>query len=357
LFLEGRDFWDDGRFVDAERKFREALAKYPRAEQADKTAFYFITCLIKLGRIDEARAEIQHFNRNYPQSDWKADVEETRIRLGGIPGTPFGPVYRIRAIQPMTIHPAPVPPPPPPHPGRATVNGNPLIAQEVFRVIINTDANYAINVARERLKANPSDPAIVSNFIMIAESGSPQALPFFVSVASEGPTPNMQTQARFWMGRLNNAEDAVGKAFIALTSAKTLPVVVNVLNQSNPGERNNVLKQVVQHPSQEKVIALEKVFKATTVQPFRSQILESAATVPELAALQFLTDVAKNETEYSVRLTAIQALGARKDGVRVLGDIMRTLPSEPAPLPGSTKKEEKVEPVRAQPAPRTRNTN
>jgi hypothetical protein len=53
----------------------------------------------------------------------------------------------------------------------------------------------------------------------------------------------------------------VGKAFIALTSDRSLPVFVEVLNQSNPGERNNVLRQVVQHPSLEKVVALEKVFQ------------------------------------------------------------------------------------------------
>jgi len=207
------------------------------------------------------------------------------------------------------------------------------LEQEVFRNSILVNANIAITQARERLKANPSDPVIVSNFSTIAGSGSPQAFPFFVTIANDAPIPNTQTQARFWIGRLNNAEDSVGKAFIALTSDRSLPVFVEVLNQSNPGERNNVLRQVVQHPSLEKVVALEKVFNATTVQPFRSQILESAATIPESAARDFITDVAKNEPEYTVRLSAIQALVARKDvDARVLTDIIRTLPL-PSPAP------------------------
>jgi hypothetical protein len=317
LFVEGRDLWEDGRFADAEKKFRDALTRYPRAEQSDRTSFYLITTLIKLERIDEARAEIQGFNRNYPRSTWRSDVDEKRMTIG-MPGVLFG-TYRLH----LTIPAVPVPP----QPLGFGFMPNAGVEQEVFRVIIQADPNKAILLAKDRLKANPSDPAIVSNFSVIAGSGSPQAFPFFVFVASDGPVPNTQTQARFWIGRLNNAEDAVGKAFVALTADRNLPVVVDVLSQSNPAERSNVLRQVVQYPSLEKVNALEKVYKATTVQPFRSQIVESAGTIPESAAREFLTDVAMYETEYPVRLTAIHALATRKDvDVKLLGDIMKTLP-------------------------------
>jgi len=100
LFREGRDFLDDGKYADAEKRFREALSKYPRAEQADRTSFYLIATLIKLGRTDEASAEVLSFNRKFPQSTWKTDVEEKRITLG-LPAAPFGPVYRIHAIPQM----------------------------------------------------------------------------------------------------------------------------------------------------------------------------------------------------------------------------------------------------------------
>jgi hypothetical protein len=349
LFVEGRDLWDGGKFADAEKKFREALTRYPRAEQSDRTSFYLITTLIKLERIDEARAEIQAFNRNYPQSPWRSDVEEKRITLG-MPGGPFG-AYRVRSLPvPVNVNALPVPPQPagfrgPPNAG---------IDFEVFRVIIQADVNKAILLAKDRLKENPSDPAVVSNFSLIAGSGSPQAFPFFVFVASDGPVPNTQTQARFWIGRLNNAEDAVGKAFVALTAPRTLSIFVEVLNQSNPTERSNVLRQVVQYPSPEKLPALERVFKATNVQPFRSQIVESAATIPESAAREFLADVAMSESEYPVRLTAIHALGTRKDvDVKLLGDIMKTLPSTPT-VPPRAKKD--LDGIRGQ-ASRNANSN
>ena len=68
LFLEGRDFLDAGKLAEAERKFHEALMKYPHADQSDGTAFYRISTLIKLGRPGEALAEIEQFNRNFKQS-------------------------------------------------------------------------------------------------------------------------------------------------------------------------------------------------------------------------------------------------------------------------------------------------
>ncbi len=42
MFMEGRDLFDDGKFVEAEKKFRDALAKYPKADKADQTAYYRI---------------------------------------------------------------------------------------------------------------------------------------------------------------------------------------------------------------------------------------------------------------------------------------------------------------------------
>jgi TolA-binding protein len=83
LFLEGVNFFDEGKFVDAEKKFREAVTKYPDAEGSDRTSFYLLSALIKLGRTGEARSEILNFNQTYPQSKWKADVEEKRLHLDG----------------------------------------------------------------------------------------------------------------------------------------------------------------------------------------------------------------------------------------------------------------------------------
>src|SRR5262245_46080933 len=88
LFNEGEKFHRDGNFVEAEKKFREALRRFPKADQSDRTAYYLIDTLEKLRRVQEARTEIENFRRNYPQSRWLDDINENTWELGGLPRAP-----------------------------------------------------------------------------------------------------------------------------------------------------------------------------------------------------------------------------------------------------------------------------
>jgi tetratricopeptide (TPR) repeat protein len=326
LFLEGCDLWDDGKFVDAERKFRDALNRYPKAEQSDRTSYYLITTLIQLGRADEARAEILNFYKLYPQSTWRSDVEEKRLMLSEPSRTAFRgyqaahgfplPTARYRIVMPPNSFPVNV-----------HIVSSPSLEQEQLRIIVQSDANKGIAVARERLKVNPSDPVVISNFGTIAVSGSPQAFPFFVVVAGRGPSPHTRDQARFWIGRLKNDNDAVGKGLVEIVKEKDgVPIVAEVFSHINPAATLNVLNQIIQVPSVEKLDALEKIYKSATVQPVRSQIVQSAGSMPEPAARDFLTEVAKTEHDVSIRLAAIHTLSMRPDvDVKTLEDILKTL--------------------------------
>src|SRR6516165_1028829 len=82
LWNEGNELFNDGNFSDAEKKFREALTKYPKTDQADRSAYYLILTLEKLRRYSEERTEIESFHRNYPGSRWREDVDEKSLALG-----------------------------------------------------------------------------------------------------------------------------------------------------------------------------------------------------------------------------------------------------------------------------------
>jgi hypothetical protein len=213
---------------------------------------------------------------------------------------------------------------------------NPALEQEYLRNVVQTDPDQGIEMARARLKANPSDPVVISTFVNIAYSGSPQAFPFFVTAGSV-PNPNTRNQAVYWIGRLNNEKDAVGKGLVEMVKVReAIPVVANVLSRDMNVTRI-VLNQVVQHPTTEKLYALERVFNNTAARPLRLEILESAGSMPDVAAREFLTGVAKNERELSVRLLAVHTLAMRTDvDLTTLEEIMNTLANtmSPPPAPG-----------------------
>ena len=322
LFAEGRDLWDEGKFVDAERKFREALTKYPKAEQSDRTAYYLITTLVTLGRTAEARSEIDNFNRNYPQSRWKSDVEEKRLALNGLPSVAWGR-YQLglrghnmggspRAITAEVVRGPKVPSSPP----GLTILTNPNVSldQEVLRLIIEMDFPEGIRLSRERLKGNPSDPAVIANFSTIGSGNPSQALPFLLTVAGDAhSSPHTRTQAVFMVRRRVMKEE------------ESVPVVADTLSRLSDVERRNALDQIIQ--SQVETAMLEKIYKASSNAQVRMQIVESAGSVPDASTVPFLSEVARSEKELGVRRIAIQSLARRPNvDVKTWEGILKTLP-------------------------------
>jgi len=363
LFIEGRDLQDDGKLADAEKKFREALTKYPKSDGADRTAYYLISALVKLGRASDARKEIDNFRKNYPQSTWKSDVDEKNLALGGIRiTTPLGnglgvgvgigqgnglsieplralegqlDLVRARGSNVFAVG-----------PNVRTfdyqLSGNASLASEALRMIIEKDAERGIEMSKDRLKVDPSDPAVVANFTSIANSGSAQAVPFFVTVSGSNGSPNVRTQALFWMSRLaTDKKDEVTKALMnMLTNAKdkeTETAIVNAIVRFNTVERQAVIDGIAQGTSPDRVALLEKLYRSSANNSLRTQIVHALAQVPDAKALAVLTDAAQNDKDLGVRRNAIQAIGGRKDtDVKTLENILKSLPPT-SPTPAAVK--------------------
>jgi tetratricopeptide (TPR) repeat protein len=323
LFSEGRNFWDEGRLDDAEKKFREALTKYPKAEQSDRTAFYLITTLVQLGRNAEARREIDIFNRKYPQSSWKSDVEEKRLALNGLPSVAWGrsqlgfrgnnmggPQRGVTAE--VVAHNVQVSPP-----GFAIhMNPNVSLDQEVLRLIIEMDFPEGIRLSRERLKGNPSDPAVIANFSTIGSGNPSQALPFLLTVAGDAQSsPHTRTQAVFVVRRRVMKEE------------ESVPVVADTLSRFSDVERRNAVDQMVQTRKVEGTAVLQKIYNASSNAAVRMQIVESVGSAPDVSTVPFLSEVARNEKELGVRRIAIQSLARLPNvDVKTWEGILKTLP-------------------------------
>jgi hypothetical protein len=365
LFIEGRDLQDDGKFADAEKKFREALTKYPKADQSDRTAYYLIATLVRLGRAADARNEIDTFRKNYPQSTWKSDVDEKALTLGATANTPFGYYVRSPFGTEPNLH---IVSPGETHllsnglntwqPGVTTWNttgspfvlhiGSSTLESELLRLILEKDAERGIEVARERLKTDPADPAVISNLGTIANSSSAQALPFLMGlVTSSTSNPNAKSQALFWATRRTGDKDQMAKALMDMLSGpngkETETVVADVLNRVSTIERRNALTMITESQNAERVNLLDRLYRAGGA-PVRLDIVRAVGQMPQGTAasaqgmdrrvLTLLTDAAQNDKDTSVRRTAIQALATRKDvDVKTLESLLRSIPRTETPQP------------------------
>jgi HEAT repeat protein len=205
------------------------------------------------------------------------------------------------------------------------------LQQELLSQIVEKDPSYGIELARDRIRGNPSDPAVISTLPIIAGSGSPQAMPFLFFLAANGSSsPNTRSQAVFWIAR-NSDKDGMGKAVVDLMKEKvSISVVTDVLSRFNPNEQRKAIDQIAQTPDPERLPVLENIFRSSTNQSLKTQIVHSLGLIREPAALHFLTDVAQNEREITVRRAAIQSLTSRDDTpLKTLDMILKTLSTAP----------------------------
>lgn len=213
---------------------------------------------------------------------------------------------------------------------------------EVLRQIIALDPEKGIENARDFLKTDPSDPAIIANLGNIANSNSPQALPFLLTLAGNAAaSPNTRTNAFFWATRRTDKEQ-LAKALMDLLAKKENESVVNeALLRMSITEHRAVLEQIASSSHPEKLTMLEKVYGGGSVQ-LRSDLLRAVSRIPDPKALAFIADAAQNDKDAAVRRVAVQALASRKDlnDVKTLENLLKSLPrtpstTAPTPVPSS----------------------
>jgi tetratricopeptide (TPR) repeat protein len=228
LFLAGRNAWDEGRYAEAEKRFREALSKFPQSEQADRTGFYLIETLARMGRSREALAEIENFFKNYPKSKWFADVQEKRIGLTG-------------QLPPAFFNGG----------GRGAWDAG--LAQEALRALLKNDEERGIGVMRERMRTDPIDPVVLNSLSHLASAASSNALSFLINTAKTAPHPKARSNAAFWLGRMSS--DKEGLAVKALADISR--------GDSDISVRQAAIQALTSHKEPEALKAIEDFLKNT----------------------------------------------------------------------------------------------
>ena len=218
----------------------------------------------------------------------------------------FGEYFELPPMPPMPPMPAMPPMPPmPPMPemplmpampempfgfafaGQAGQSADPetRLQQEVFRSLLRNNADRAIELATERLKTNPADPVVLGNLSAIASSGSAKAQPLLLSIAK--------------------------------TSTST------------PARRDATMSIVRNRDDKDALALLEDLYKANADNvEVRRVVVSSIGRMSDPRAVTVLANIVRNDTDESIRRSAIRALGSRQDqeSMKVLEELLKQAP-------------------------------
>jgi HEAT repeat protein len=161
--------------------------------------------------------------------------------------------------------------------------------QEVFRTLLRNSPERGLEIASERLKADPSDPVVIGNLSAIASSGSANAVPLLISIA-----------------KTSSNIDARSAAVSALTR--------------NRNDKNSLA-------------ILQDVYSANADHAeVRRAVVMAMSRLADPQAVAAIAKIASSDSDDSVRRTAIQFLGTRNDpdSLKALEDFLR----QPSKTPG-----------------------
>jgi tetratricopeptide (TPR) repeat protein len=348
IFIAGQRSYDEGRFTDAESRFREVIRRFPKNQIADRADYYLIRTLAQTGKRTEALSLIDTFAKQYPKSSWQNDILELRIQLTNqVPQTAerilLPPAPAPRAVPqvyvttaPLPAPPAPPVPPVPPAPfGIFTQvqNSDPEISlqQEIMRAMFQSNGDRAIEIATERLKANPGDPVVLSSMNMIASSRSAQAMPMLISIAKSSTNQRARRDAIFWLGQSRTDKDAVVDTLVGLLpslSEEDSESVTYSLGQirtdkstnalatiardkgKNDKVRNSAVHWIGQMRVANRIPLLEDIYKnSMDNSKIRTQVAFALSQTREPQAITILGNMASSDPDIEVRKQAVFWLG------------------------------------------------
>jgi hypothetical protein len=292
---------------------------------ADRSDYYLILALEKLRRYQDARTEIDNFHRNYPGSRWRDDVDEKGLSLGASSNSIAEQEAKIAKERALSQELS-----------STALPRNASMDAVILQMIIQQSPNEGIETVKERLKKDPSDPAVIANLGTIFNSSSPQALPFLLDLSNSAVSPTTRTIAFFYAMRRNPDQVQVANTLMEMLGKKeNEPIVSEALFRMTYEEHRKVLEKIVASPNPNKFDAIEKIYHGGSI-TLRIDLLSDVAKLrDDPKAASFIMDAAQNDKDLTVRQAAIEDLMLQKHGadVKELKSLLSTQPPRKAAPP------------------------
>jgi TolA-binding protein len=357
IFISGQKFYDEYRFGDAENKFREVIRRFPKNPIADRADYYLIRTLAQVGKKSEAVTRINLFGKQYPKSKWLMDVQELQIQLtnqiparaesilrisipapGAQTPSPFNSNQVYTAARAQGAPAAPLPAAAPRQPilfsfPFQNVDPEVSLQQEIMRAMFRNNVDRAIEIAGERLKANPADPVVLSSLNLVAGSRSAQAASMLLAIVKGSPNPRARRDAIYWLGQSNGDRDvtvdtlvgllpslsdddseAVTYALSQMRTDKATNALATIARDKAKNEkvRNNALYWIGQSRITNRVPLLEDIYKNSMDNSrIRQQAVYAMSQIRDPQAVTIIGNVASSDPDVEVRKQAVYWLGQR----------------------------------------------
>jgi HEAT repeat protein len=222
------------------------------------------------------------------------------------------------------------------------------LQQEILRVLLMNNPDRGIEVASDRLKADASDPVVLANLSGIATSSSSKALPLLISIAKTSPSMKARRDATFWLARSRTDKDSlVGTLLEILGStqdAETENAATNALAEINTPRAMSALTDIAKDKNKSTAVrrsalnslsrfntpsalsTYEDLYRnASDTVEIRRTLVNLIGRSTEPRVVTILANIAKTDSDLTVRRIAVQFLGMRKEpeAMRALEDLLK----------------------------------
>ena len=303
--MQDPDYENGMRELDA-RQWDQAAASFNaslrrKAGNADAALYWKAYADFRRARFDDALEALSDLRADYPSSRWIKDADALELELKGKTGAPVSPM----------------------------AESDDELRLIALNSLMQSDPNQAVPILRKLLAGNNSEKVKERAMFVLTQSSSPEARKILSDMARNSSSPDLQMKAIRYMGMTGSAESRkeLGSIYQSSSDVRLKRAILQSFMQSgsrdfllnaakteqNPELRRDAIRQLALSGGQDE---LWQLYQSSSAEDKKS-ILQSMFLGGNSARL---IEVARNEKDPALRVSAIKSLGLMGGNGR--GDVL-----------------------------------
>jgi len=289
LYNDGTEALNDGKWQEAMQKFTSVAEM--KGRRADAALYWKAYAQSKLGHRAEALATVAELRRQHPQSKWLKDAGALELEIKQAQGVPVRPESE----------------------------ENCELKVMALNSLMNSDEQRAIPMVEAVLRSNNCPKVKEKALFVLAQSDSPKAQQVIASVARGQLYPEMQRKAIQYLATNGTAQNK--KSLVEIYNGSNDPLIRRAVLQSfivcdckeellaamraerDPSLRHEAIRNLGVMGAHDE---LHQMYQAAPTVEDKRAIIEALSVSDDVP---FLAQIAKSDSDISIRKAAIRGLG------------------------------------------------